>query len=49
MCGRFVNTNKLNVIKKIFEIKNFSDDFKEIRSFNIAPSHYANVIINTQN
>ena len=46
MCGRFVNINKINRVKKIFDIKNNLEIKKDIISYNIAPSQNVNIVIN---
>ena len=47
MCGRFINTNKVKKLKKIFDIKQNIESLKDNISYNIAPSHYINIVINT--
>ena len=46
MCGRFINTNKINRLKKIFDIKQNNESLEDILSYNIAPSNNINIIIN---
>jgi len=49
MCGRFINTNKVNKLKQIFDIRTNDISIKENISYNIAPSNLVNVIINSEN
>ena len=46
MCGRFINLNKTNAIKKIFEIKSSLN--KDLISYNIAPQQYSYIITNVK-
>ena len=46
MCGRFINTNKINKLKKIFDIKQNNESLEDALSYNIAPSNNVNIIIN---
>ena len=46
MCGRFINTNKINKLKKIFDIKQNNESLEDTLSYNIAPSNKVNIIIN---
>ena len=46
MCGRFINTNKINKLKKIFDIKQNKNSLEDNLSYNIAPSNNVNIIIN---
>ena len=46
MCGRFINTNKINKLKKIFDIKQNNESLEDTLSYNIAPSNNVNIIIN---
>ena len=46
MCGRFINTNKINKLKKIFDIKQNNESLEDALSYNIAPSNKVNIIIN---
>ena len=49
MCGSFINTNKVNKLKQIFDIRTNDISIKENISYNIAPSNLVNVIINSEN
>ena len=46
MCGRFININKINKLKKIFDIKQYNESLEDTLSYNIAPSNNVNIIIN---
>ena len=46
MCGRFVNLNKIDKLKKIFDIKKSQAEFDRTVSYNIAPSQESIIIIN---
>ena len=45
MCGRFVNTNKIHQLKKIFDIKESLNIPKDIISYNVAPQQDVNIIV----
>ena len=44
MCGRFININKINKLKKIFDIKQYNESLEDTLSYNIAPSNNVNII-----
>ena len=46
MCGRFINTNKINKLKKIFDIRQNNESLEDTLSYNIAPSNNVNIIVN---
>ena len=46
MCGRFINTNKINKLKKIFDIKQNNESLEDTLSYNIALFNKVNIIIN---
>ena len=48
MCGRFINTNKINKLKKIFNINAELSSKNDIISYNIAPSQKVIVILNNK-
>ena len=46
MCGRFVNTNKIEDINTFFNIEyNLANDMSLPISYNISPSQYSPIII----
>ena len=45
MCGRFVNANNINKLKKIYDIREKINSKNDIISYNIAPSQNVNVIL----
>ena len=45
MCGRFINLNKVEKLKKIFEINEF-DNINNLISYNIAPSQSSIIVTN---
>jgi len=45
MCGRFINLNKVEKLKKIFEINGF-DNINNLISYNIAPSQSSIIVTN---
>jgi len=47
MCGRFVNLNNIDKLKKIFNIKEFNN-FENVISYNIAPSQSSLIITNSK-